>query len=44
MEIDPNAIMINGQRLPGIDMTAVDGTPLDNKTEDKISYIVYSDY
>lgn len=44
MVIAPNAIMINGTRVPGINMAAADGTPLLDKTEDKISYIVYSNY
>lgn len=44
MEIEPNAIMINGTWVPWVNMAASDGTPSDDVSEDKISYIVYSDY
>lgn len=44
MEIDSDAIMINGTRVPWINMAAADGTPLDDNSVDKISYIVYKDY
>lgn len=44
MNIAPNAIMINGSWVPGIDMSASDGTILDDVTEDSIEYEVYSNY
>lgn len=44
MIIAPNAIMINGTWVPGIDMSSPDGAPLDDVQIDKISYVVYKDY
>ena len=44
MVIAPNAIMINGIWVPWINMSAADGTPLTDKSEDKIWYTVYKDY
>jgi hypothetical protein len=44
MTIAPNALMINGTRVPWINMSAVDGTPLTDVTLDKVSYTVYKDY